>query len=137
MAKAGTITAIGVGRALRWAGAVIVGFVAYILSFALGYLMWRKFGGDPADASRWILAIATCCGVLAGAFVVPRADGRAVAVVLWTLALLFPVALIVKNTATGAFTTMNLFEFAGTLFGGLPAYYVVRIAPGGAEKAQG
>ena len=31
---------------------------------------------------------------------------------------------------------MNLFEFAGTLFGGLPAYYVVRIAPLSAQKAE-
>jgi hypothetical protein len=129
MAKAGTTTMIGVGRVLRWAGAVVVGFAAYILAFALAYLMWRKFGGDPEDASRWILAIATCCAVLAGAFVVPRGDGKAAALALWTLALLFPVALIVKNTAAGAFTTMNLFELAATLFGGLPAYYVMRIAP--------
>jgi len=135
MAKAGATTISGVGRVLRWAGAVLAGVVAYILAFAVGYLMWRKFGGDPAGASRWILAIATCCGVLGGAFAASRADGKAVAVALWTLALLFPIALIVKNTAAGHFTTMNLYEFAGTLFGGLPAYYVVRIAPRGAPKA--
>jgi len=120
---------IGVGRVLRWAGAVAVGFAAYILAFALGYLMWRKFGGDPEDASRWILAVATCCAVLAGPLVVPPCHRKKVALALWILALLFPVALIVKNTAAGAFTTMNLFELAGTLFGGLPAYYVVRLAP--------
>ncbi len=126
---------IGV-RVLRWAGAVAVGFIAYFAAFATGYLMWRKFGGDPADASRWILAIATCGAVLAGAFVVPPDNRKAAALALWLLALLFPVALVLKNTLTGHFTTMNLFEFAGTLFGGLPAYYVVRIAPLSAQKAE-
>jgi hypothetical protein len=60
------------GRVLRWAGAVAAGFIAYIAAFATGYLMWRRYGGDPADASRWILAIATCGAVLAGAFAAPR-----------------------------------------------------------------
>ena len=120
---------IGVGRVLRWAGTVVVGFIAYIVAFALGYLMWKKFGGDPADASRWILAIATCCAVLAGPLAVRPPHRRAAALALWALALLFPVALIVKNTAAGHFTAMNLFELAGTLCGGLPAYYVVRLAP--------
>lgn len=119
----------GVGLGLRWAGAVAVGFAAYIFAFALGYLMWRKFGGDPKDASRWILAVATCCAVLADPLAVPPRNRRAAALALWTLTLLFPVALIVKNTAAGHFTTMNLFELAGTLFGGAPAYYVVRMAP--------
>jgi len=127
---------IDVGRVLRWAGAVVVGFAAYIVAFALGYLMWRKFGGDPADASRWILALATFCAVLASAFVVRRDDGKTAALALWALALLFPIALIAKNTVAGHFTTVNLFEFAGTLFGGLPAYYVVRIAPRGAQPAE-
>lgn len=127
---------VGVGRMLRWPGAVVVGFIAYIAAFALGYLMWRKFGGDPADASRWILAIATCCAVLAGAFIVPRENRKAAALVLWLLALLFPVTLLLKNTLAGHFTTMNLFEFAGTLFGGLPAYYVVRITLPSAPKSE-
>ena len=130
------ITMSGVGLGLRWAGAVAVGFATYILAFALGYLMWRKFGGDPADASRWILALATCCAVLAGPLAVPPRNRKAAALALWTLALLFPLALIVKNTAAGHFTTMNLFEFAGTLFGGLPAYYVVRMAPLSGQKTE-
>ena len=127
---------IGAGRMLRWVGAAVAAFLAYIVAFALGYLMWRTFGGDPADASRWILAIATCCAVLAGAFIAPREHRKAAALALWLLALLFPVTLLLKNTLAGHFTTMNLFEFAGTLFGGLPAYYVVRIAPPGAPKTE-
>ena len=126
-----------VGRVLRWVGAALIGFAAYLAAFALGYLMWRRYGGDPAGASRWILAIATCCAVLAGAFIVPREQRNAAALALWILALLFPLALVLKNTLAGHFTGMNLFEFAGTLFGGLPAYYVVRIAPQRAHRAEG
>lgn len=126
----------GVGLGLRWAGPVVAGFLAYILSFALGYLMWKKFGGDPADASRWILAIATCCAVLAGPLAVPPRQRKQAALALWALALLFPIALIAKNAVAGHFTGMNLFEFAGTLFGGLAAYYVVRIAPLSTPKVE-
>jgi hypothetical protein len=124
------------GRMLRWAGAAAAGFIAYIAAFAAGYLMWRRYGGDPADASRWILAIATCGAVLAGAFAAPPQYRKAAALALWVLALLFPVALVLKNTLAGHFTSMNLFELAGTVFGGLPAYYVVRIAPQRTPKAE-
>jgi hypothetical protein len=31
---------------------------------------------------------------------------------------------------------MNLFELAGTLFGGLPGYYVVRMAPLSAPRTE-
>lgn len=124
------------GRVLRWVGAAMIGFIAYLAAFTLGYLMWRRYGGDPAGASRWILAIATCCAVLAGAFIVPREQRKAAALALWVLALLFPAALVLKNALAGHFTSINLFEFAGTLFGGLPAYYVVRIAPQRAHTAE-
>ncbi len=127
---------VTVGRVLRWAGAVVAGVAAYVAAFAVGFFMWQAFGGDPAGASRWILALATCCAVLAGAFSVPRENGKAAALALWALALLFPLALLIKNAVEGHFTTMNLFEIAGTVIGGLPAYYAVRIAPLGALKAE-
>jgi hypothetical protein len=131
------ITMIRVGPILRWAGAVVVAFLAYIVAFAVGYLTWRKFGGDPEEATRWILAIATCSAVLAGAFAAPAKHRMAAALAIWVLALLFPVTLVLKNTLAGHFTTMNLFEIAGTLFGGLPGYYVARIAPHSARKREG
>ena len=49
---------VGARRVLRWAGAVVVGVMAYVFAFAIGYLMWRGFGGDPSVATRWILASA-------------------------------------------------------------------------------
>lgn len=125
-----------VGRVLRWAGAVAVGLIAYVAAFAIGFFMWQAYGGDPAGASRWILALATCCAVLAGAFTAARDHRKTAALALWALALLFPIVLMIKNALDGHFTTMNLFEIAGALIGGLPAYYAVRIAPLGALKAE-
>lgn len=125
-----------VGRVLRWAGAVVVGLIAYVVAFAVGFFMWQAYGGDFAGASRWILAVATFCAVLAGAFTVARDHRKTAALALWALALLFPLALLIKNALEGHFTTMNLFELAGTVIGGLPAYYAVRIAPLGALKAE-
>jgi hypothetical protein len=127
---------VTVGRVLRWAGAVVASVAAYVAAFAVGFFMWQAYGGGLAGASRWILAVATFCGVLAGAFSVPRENGKTAALALWALALLFPLALLIKNALEGHFTTMNLFELAGTLIGGLPAYYAVRIAPLGALKAE-
>ena len=127
---------VHVGRVLRWAGAVVVGLIAYVAAFAIGFFMWQAFGGDPAGASRWILAMATCCAVLAGAFTAAREARKAAALALWALALLFPVVLMIKNALEGHFTTMNLFEIAGTLVGGLAAYYAVRIAPLGALRTE-
>ncbi len=127
----------GVGQLLRWGSAVVVALLAYAIAFVVGYFMWRRFGGDPADASRWILAIATLCAVLAGAFTVAREKRKAAALALWFLAALFPIALLAKNTLAGHFTTTNLFEFGGTMIGGLAAYYVVRVAPLSAPKAEG
>ena len=126
-----------VGPILRWAGAVAIAFLAYIAAFALGYLTWRRFGGNPEEATRWILALATCSAVLAGAFAAPAKHRMAVALTIWILALLFPITLVLKNTLAGHFTTMNLFEIAGTLFGGLPGYYVARIAPQGGRSREG
>jgi hypothetical protein len=125
-----------VRRVLRWAGAVVAGVAAYVAAFAVGFFMWQAFGGDPAGASRWILAAATCCAVLAGAFTAARDNRKTAALALWALAMLFPIALLIKNALDGHFTTMNLFEIAGTLIGGLPAYYAVRIAPLGALKVE-
>jgi hypothetical protein len=127
---------VRVGRVLRWAGAVVAGVAAYVAAFAVGFFMWQAFGGDPAGASRWILAMATCCAVLAGAFTAARDARKTAALALWALALLFPVVLMIKNAVEGHFTTMNLFEIAGTLVGGLAAYYAVRIAPLGALRTE-
>ena len=114
-----------VWRALRWAGAVAVGVIAYAAAFAVGFFMWRQFGGGLAGASRWILAVATCCGVLAGAFTAARDDRKTAALALWALALLFPVVLTIKNILEDHFTAMSLFEIAGAAIGGLPAFYAV------------
>ena len=127
---------VTVRQVLRWAGAVVAGVAAYVIAFAVGFFMWQAYGGGLAGASRWILAVATFCGVLAGAFSMPRENGKAAALALWALALLFPTVLMIKNIFEDHFTTMNLFEIAGTLIGGLPAYYAVRIAPLGALKAE-
>ena len=125
-----------VGRVLRWAGAVVVGLIAYAAAFAVGFFMWQAYGGGLAGASRWILAVATFCAVLAGAFTAARDNRKTAALALWALALLFPIALLIKNALEGHFTSMNLFEIAGTLIGGLPAYYAVRIAPLGGLKTE-
>ena len=127
---------VTVGQVLRWAGAVVAGVAAYVAAFAVGFFMWQAYGGGLAGASRWILAVATCCAVLAGAFSVPRENGKTAALALWALALLFPIVLMIKNVFEDHFTTMNLFEIAGTLIGGLPAYYAVRIAPLGAARTE-
>jgi hypothetical protein len=127
---------VRVGRVLRWAGAVVAGVAAYVAAFAVGFFMWQAFGGDPAGASRWILAMATCCAVLAGAFTAARDARKTAALALWALALLFPVVLMIKNAVEGHFTVMNLFEIAGTLVGGLAAYYAVRVAPLGAARTE-
>jgi hypothetical protein len=127
---------IRVGRVLRWAGAVVAGVAAYVAAFAVGFFMWQAFGGGLAGASRWILAMATCCAVLAGAFTAARDARKTAALALWALALLFPIVLMIKNALEGHFTTMNLFEIGGTLVGGLAAYYAVRIAPLGALRTE-
>lgn len=122
-------TMVRVRRVLSWAGAVVVGAIAYVAAFAVGFLMWQAYGGGLAGASRWILAAATFCGVLAGAFAAARDNRKTAALALWTLAVLFPIVLMIKNIVEDHFTAMNLFEIAGTLIGGLPAYYAVHIAP--------
>ena len=58
---------------------------AYVAAFAVGFFMWQAFGGDPAGASRWILAMATCCAVLAGAFTAARDARKTAALALWLL----------------------------------------------------
>ena len=123
-------------QVLRWAGAVAAGVAAYVAAFAVGFFMWQAYGGGLAGASRWILAAATFCAVLAGAFAAARDSRKTAALALWALALLFPVVLMIKNIFEDHFTTMSLFEIAGTLIGGLPAYYAVRIAPLDALKAE-
>jgi hypothetical protein len=127
---------VTVRRVLRWVGAVVVGVVAYVIAFAIGFFMWQQFGGGLAGASRWILAAATFCAVLAGAFTAARDARKTAALALWALALLLPVVLMIKNAFDGHFTAMNLFEVAGTLIGGLPAYYAVHIAPLSTLKAE-
>jgi|ERR1017187_2038432 hypothetical protein len=118
-----------VRRMLRWAGAVVAAVIVYVIVFAVGALMWQKFGGNPVEATKWTLAVATFCAVLAGTFTAPREDWKTAALALWLLALLFPLILLVYNSVSGHFMILNLFELAGALIGGFPAYYAVRIAP--------
>jgi hypothetical protein len=118
-----------VRRVLRWAGAMVVAVIVYVVVFAVGALMWQKFGGNPVEATKWTIAVATCCAVLAGAFTARREDWKAAALALWLLALLFPLVLLVYNSLSGHFMVLNLFELAGALIGGFPAYYAVRIVP--------
>lgn len=118
-----------VRRMLRWVAAVIVAVVVYIIIFAIGALIWQSLGGNPLDSTKWILAAATFCALLTGTFIVPRENWKMAALVFWLLAILFPVGLLVWNSLSGHFTILNLFEIAGALIGGFPAYYAVRITP--------
>jgi hypothetical protein len=126
----------GVRRVLRWVGAVVVAVIAYVIVFAIGALIWQRLGGNPLESTKWILAAATFCAVLTGTFIVTRENWRAAALAFWLLAILVPVALLVWNSLSGHFTALNLFELAGAVIGGFPAYYAVRIAPLSALKTK-
>ena len=97
-----------------------------------GFFMWQDGGG--CGASRWILAVATFCAVLAALWLRVTIGRRP----RWRCGR-WPCcfrSLADQELLEGHFTTMNLFEIAGTLIGGLSAYYAVPIAPLGALKVE-
>ena len=113
-------------QALRWGGAVVVAVVVYIIVSAIGALIWQRFGGDPLSSVQWILAAATFCAVLTGTFIVPRENWKLAALTIWLLAIFYPASLFVWSSLSGHFSTVGLYEIAGTLIGGFPAYLSVK-----------
>jgi cytochrome bd-type quinol oxidase subunit 2 len=127
---------VRVRRILRWVGAVVIALIIYFIVFTVGALMWQKFGGNPSDATPWMIAAATFCSVLAGTFIVSREYWKTAALAFWLLALLFPLSFLIRNSMFGHFKVLDLYELAGTVIGGFPAYYAARIAPTSTLRAK-
>jgi hypothetical protein len=107
---------------LRWIGAVIAAFVAYLIAFVLGVLVAKQFG----TISDWIIACATIAAALAGAMVVPREQRRTAVLALSLLATLYPLWIFVSASSAGRFNAGSFSALLYTLSGGFLAWYSSR-----------